>query len=79
MARFSKRKQKDYRRQHYISNKKKALEEKQLNYKSNADIRKKTDTDLYQAGSAHKKQIVRAYYTINSGTIKSAKRSTQTP
>ena len=71
MARFSKCKQKAYRKQHYSSNKKKSLQNKQLNYKCNADVRKQTDRDSYQARSAPKRQIVRRYNTLNTDKLKS--------
>ena len=46
MAHFSKHKVKAYRRQHYSSNTKDALELKSNNYKSNADLRKESDRDI---------------------------------
>ena len=69
MARFSKRKEKAYRKQHYSSNREKALQK--INYKCNADVRKRSDRDSYQDRSAPKKRIMRRYNALNTGKLKS--------
>ena len=71
MARFSKRKEKAYRKQHYSSNKEKSLQSKQLNYKCNADVRKQADRDSYHARSASKRRIMRRYNALNVDKLKS--------
>ena len=43
--------------------------QKNLNYKCNADVRKRSDT--YQDKSAPKKRIMRRYNALNTGKLKS--------
>ena len=74
MARFSKRKQKAYRKRYYSSNAEKALQLKSLNYKCNADVRREADRESYLSGSASKRRLMRTYKALNRTTITSARR-----
>ena len=71
MVRFSKHKQKAYRKRYYSSNEEKALQLKSLNYKCNADLRKESDRASYLSRSASKMQT---YKALNRTAIRSAMR-----
>ena len=55
MARFSKRKQKVYRKQYYSNNKEKALQLKKEDYKCNAVVRLESDRESYKWNPANAK------------------------
>ena len=66
MARFSKRKQRAYRRQFYSSNKEKALELRETDYKCNADLRKASERESYGSKPSSKKRTMQKYNALNS-------------
>ena len=75
MVCLGKKERKAYRRQHYLLNRGKALEQSTEDYKQNADSRKAAKRDKYAANPESKKTAARSRYRCNSELMKTAERS----